>query len=360
MPTVNGIIKYLERIAPAWMAEQNDSIGLQVGEPQSEVTCIAVAVNPSEAVIDRSITEGAQLLVTHHPLIRNPLKSLDTSDPTVIRAIKLIRANIALFVLHTNFDVARGGVNDVLAERLGLRNVRALVGGRADTYYKVVVFVPDEALANVREAMARAGAGIIGNYSSCSFRTKGIGSFVAESGAQPYVGSLGCLEEVEEWRLEMICTHSVLADVLTAMRDAHPYEEVAYDIYQLANNAPRLGLGRVGMLDQETTLAEYADFVRQELSVEYPRVFGDAKRPVKTVAICGGGGARLYWDAVSAGADVFVTADWKYHDIQNALALGMAVIDAGHFETEKPGVVALAERLAREFTPDDVVVKYVE
>lgn len=359
MLTVGDVIRQLERIAPSWMAEPNDAIGLQIGDPSTSVERICVAVDPSESVVDKSISRGAELLVTHHPLIRNPLKSLTKRDPIAERAVRIAQANVALYVMHTNYDCVPGGVSDVLARRLKLTNVQPLCHARGDEYYKVVVFVPEEALATVRNAMAQAGAGRIGEYSCCSFRTRGIGSFMPEEGARPYIGSAGRLEEVEEWRLEMLCTHSVLADVLSAMRENHPYEEVAYDIYPLANEAPKVGLGRVGDLECEMRLGEYADFVQRELEVRFPRLFGDPERLVKRVAVCGGNGSSLYKEALSAGADVYVTGDWRYHDVQTALAMGLSIIDAGHFETEKPAVVALAERLAQDFV-GRAAVEYIE
>lgn len=356
---VGDIVKRLEHTAPPWMAEDGDSIGLQVGDLNQDVTSICVAVDPSLSVIGKTAERGAQMLVTHHPLIRTPLKALTVGDPVVERALEIVRRNIALYVMHTNYDTVLGGVSDILAEKLGLVDITPLSQKRSDTLYKIVVFVPEEAVDGVRDAMSQAGAGRIGQYSYCSFRTKGVGSFRAEDGARPYVGSVGEIEQVDEWRLEMVCNRSVLNDVLVAMREKHPYEEVAYDVYELSNPPVRFGLGRVGVLPTETSLGEYAKFVERELCVRYLRVFGDPERLIKKVAVCGGGGGSLYQDAVRAGADVYVTADWRYHDIQNALSMGLAIIDAGHFETEKPGVVALAEKLAREFGPD-VAVEYVE
>ncbi|MDH7601100.1 MAG: Nif3-like dinuclear metal center hexameric protein [Armatimonadota bacterium] len=359
MLTVGDVIRHLEKIAPPWMAEPNDTIGLQIGDRSSSAATICVAVDPSDRVVDKALSRGAQLIVTHHPLIRNPLKALVKGDPIAERAVKIAQANSALYVMHTNYDSVPGGVSDILARKLKLTNIQPLTDTRSDEYCKVVVFVPGEALTGVRDAMAQAGAGRIGEYSYCSFRTQGIGSFIPEAGAQPYIGSAGRLEEVDEWRLEMLCTRSVLPQVLAAMRDNHPYEEPAYDIYPLANEAPKLGLGRVGDLECEMCLGEYADFVQRELQVRFPRLFGDPGRPVKRAAVCGGNGSSLYKEALSASADVYVTGDWRYHDIQNALAMGLSIIDAGHFETEKPAVVALAERLAKDFA-GSAEVEYVE
>ncbi|MGC8862873.1 MAG: Nif3-like dinuclear metal center hexameric protein [Armatimonadota bacterium] len=359
MPSVGEVIEVLELIAPPWMADDGDAIGLQVGDRSPQVRRIRTAVDPTREVVDAALDQQADLLVTHHPLIRSPLRSLAAGDPVADRALRLATGECALYVLHTNYDTAPGGVNDVLAEKLGLRECVPLTAKRQDRYHKVVVFVPDEAVEQVRNAMAEAGAGRIGLYSHCSFRVRGTGSFLPGGAAKPHVGAPGRLEEVDEWRLEMICTGAVLDGVLRAMRENHPYEEVAYDVYELANEPVRLGYGRIGSLAEPATLSDFAQHVRDMLNVRFLRLFGDPSRQVRTVAVCSGGGASLYREAAGAGADVYVTGDWKHHDILNAADLGLTVIDAGHFETERPGMAALAERLAAECGPN-VDVKYVE
>jgi hypothetical protein len=251
-------------------------------------------------------------------------------------------------------------VNDVLAEKIGVVDTSPLTTRRQDKYHKVVVFVPEEALEQVRNAMAEAGAGRIGHYSHCGFRAKGVGSFLPSDEAKPYSGTPGRLEEVDEWRLEMICVGSALDAVLSAMRAKHPYQEVACDIHELANEPVKLGCGRVGVLAKETTLGEFAEQVRNVLDVRFPKMTGDPWKRIRRVALCGGGGASLYREAASAGADVYVTGDWRHHDILNAADLGLAIIDAGHFETEKPGMVRLAERLTESIQRQSVEIGYIE
>lgn len=359
MPSVAEVIARLDEIAPPWMADEGDAIGLQVGDRDRQARRVCTAVDPSAEVVDLALHERADLLVTHHPLIHSPLKSLAAGEPVADRVLKLARANAALYVMHTNYDTVPGGVNEALAEKLGVVETSPLTTRRRDRYHKVVVFVPEEAVEQVRNAMAEAGAGRIGHYTHCSFRARGVGSFLPEAEAKPHLGTAGKLEEVDEWRLEMICTGSALDAVLSAMRENHPYEEVAYDVYELANEPVKLGYGRVGVLPMQTTLGEFAEHVRNVLDVRFPKMAGDPEKRIRKVALCSGGGASLYREAAGAGADVYVTGDWRHHDILSATDLGLAVIDAGHFETEKPGMVALAERLAVDLR-QSVQVGYIQ
>jgi len=360
MRTVGSIVEELEALAPPQLADDGDPIGLQVGDRSREVKRVCVSVDTSPPVVDRAIQAKADMLVAHHPLIYTPLKAVAEGDPVASSVAKLIRVNAALFVMHTNYDTVPGGVNDVLAAKLGVVNVSPLTNRRQDKLFKIVVFVPEESIGQVRDAMAQAGAGVIGEYTHCSFRTPGTGSFVPLPAAQPYVGDIGKLEEVSEYHLEMICAGSRLDQVVAEMIDKHPYDEVAYDIYELANKPVAHGYGRIGVLEAAMTFGEFADKVISTLDVRYPKVFGDPKRAVGRVALCGGGASSLYREAARLGADVFVTGDTKHHDILDAAALGVSIVDAGHFETERPGMVALAERLERMFAESGLEIEYIE
>ena len=360
MATVADLVDELERIAPPELAEDGDRIGLQVGSPASEVRRVCVAVDVTDRVIEQALARNAGLIVSHHALIYAPLTSVAEGTPVTDRIARLIRANAAVFVMHTNYDVADGGVNDVLADKLGVKECCVLEPRKREKLYKVAVFVPEEAIEKVRGAMANSGAGVIGQYSHCSFRTRGTGSFLPSESARPHVGSSGKLEEVDEFRLEMICSGSQLDAVVASMTDAHPYEEVAYDVYELANPPITRGYGRVGTLDAAMSLADFAERVRRELDVRYLRVFGDSDKRVSRVALLGGGGSSDYKLAAASGADVYVTGDMSHHDILDANALGLAIIDAGHFETERPGMLALVERLRDAFPGASLDVDYVE
>lgn len=360
MITVGDIIEELENIAPPELAEEGDRIGLQAGRRDAEVSRVCVTVDTSPPVIQRFLDGGGGMLVAHHPLIFQPLTSLAEDSPTAKSIVALIRANAALYVLHSNLDIVLGGINDCLAQALGLADCAPLSARHEDRFYKVAVFVPEEAVERVRNAMAEAGAGRIGQYTHCSFRTLGVGSFVPLAAAQPYVGDKGKLEEVEEYRLEMICAGSWLETVIAEMVDKHPYDEVAYDVYELANEPITYGLGRVGSLEKETTLADFAEKVNAALHPAHLKVSGDTSAKIERVAVCGGSGSSLFAEAARAGADVYVTGDTKHHNILDANALGLAIIDAGHLETETPGMLALAEKLQRLLLKHDVPVEFLK
>jgi dinuclear metal center YbgI/SA1388 family protein len=356
---VSDIIHDLEEIAPPRLADEGDMIGLQVGDGQADVTRLLVAVDPTPAVVDYAVDSGAGLLVTHHPLIHRPIETLAAGEPMRDRLIKLVAAGRALYVMHTNYDSVEGGVNDVLAGRLGVRVTGLLCVRRRERKFKVAVFTPAEAVDAVRDAMAEAGAGVVGNYTHCSFRTEGTGTFVPLPAAQPYVGGIGELEEAAELRLEMLVPEWRLGPVLDAMIGQHPYEEVAYDVYPLENEPYAYGYGRVGRLAAAVKLSEFRRTVEAALNYHETRMVGDPDMPVEVVALCGGGGSSLIRDAHAAGVNVYVTGDVGHHDFLTADALGLAVIDAGHYQTERPGMEALAERLSRDYAEQSVGVEFL-
>lgn len=360
MPTVYDLVQELDEVAPPALADDGDRIGLQVGDPARDVHRVCVSLDASPAVVDLAVERQADLLIAHHPLIYSPLARVTAGDPVSDRVMRLVRSNVALFVMHTNFDAAPGGVNDVLARKLGVSCLEPLITKKQDKLYKIVVFVPSEAVEHVRNVMAEAGAGVIGQYTHCSFRTPGTGSFVPLPAAEPYMGRAGKLEEVKEFRLEMVCVGSWVDNVLAEMIEAHPYDEVAYDLYELANEPVLYGYGRVGLLDEELTLREFAERVREALNAKFMRVSGNVERPVNRVALCSGSGSSYFSDAIAAKADVYVTGEAKYHDTLDADALGLPIIEAGHFETEKPAMVDLAERLRKTLEGSGLEIEYVE
>lgn len=360
MAAVFDIVNELENIAPPELADPEDRIGLQTGELTAQVKNVCVVVDVTDKVVEKAIEMRADMVVAHHPLIFKPLTSVAQVNPVQRRLITLIKSDITLFVMHTNYDAARGGINDALAQKLGVHGSEPLTTQATDPLVKVVIFVPEEAVAEVRNAMSDAGAGVIGQYTHCSFRSTGTGSFVPMSAAQPYIGSAGKLEEVDEYRLEMICTASRANDVVDAAIEAHPYDEAAYDIYELANEPVSYGYGRVGTLDEQTDLRAFADRVKAALGLDYVKVAGDLDQQIRRVAVCGGSGSSQYGEAAAAGADVYVTGDTKHHDILDANDLGLGIIDAGHFHTEKPGMVALADRLKKIFANHEIEVDYIE
>lgn len=329
-----SIFRLIEDIAPPCLAESWDNCGLQVGDPQAEVEKALLTIDVSIAVAREAVDRGAGLIISHHPLMIKPLKNINTRQPMGELISFLIRNGITVYSAHTNLDAANGGVNSALAERLGLTGTAILQQTGRARFYKLVVFVPVEHEENVRAAVLGAGAGWIGNYSHCSFMARGIGTFKPLAGSRPFYGKTGELEQVEEARLETIVPAGILDKAVGAMLDSHPYEEVAYDILPLENRSTSCGLGRVGKLAEPVALCQFAKTVKEILGLPAVRLGGMPDGIVKTVAVCGGSGADLWPDALSAGADTIVTGDVKYHTAQEITAAGMNFIDAGHYGTE--------------------------
>jgi dinuclear metal center YbgI/SA1388 family protein len=286
---------------------------------------------------------GADLLVTHHPLLKEGPASFADDDADGKRIASVLRAGLAVYSMHTNFDIVEGGVNDILAQRLGLRDLSVLVP--SGSLRKVVVFVPREHADGVFLAMANAGAGHVGAYSECSFRATGEGTFTAPADAHPALGKAGRANLVEEIRLETTVPREALKRVVEAMKAAHPYEEIAYDVYVLEGARTDVGLGRIGRIDP-MQLDGFAAECARRLNVATVRWAGRPESKVARVAVCGGSGGGFVETARARGADVFVTGDLRYHDSQRALAMGLALVDAGHQGTEALAVPALAEMVS--------------
>jgi len=354
------IIRILEDIAPPELAVRDDRIGLQIGDPGQDVRRVVVTVDVTPQVVNKAIQDQADLIIAHHPLIHQPLASirLDVHPQTLVYS--LINAGTSLYVMHTNYDSAPGGINDVLAERLGVVDTTVLEPVHGESRFKLTTFVPPEALEGVLNAIAEAGAGVIGNYSHCSFRVSGTGTFKPMPGAEPYTGKVGELEQVEEFRLEVLVPECHLNDAISAMTRAHPYEEVAYDVYPLWNKGEEVGLGRYGTIEAPVSFRDFCRHVCDTLGVEDSRISGDPDARIEKVAVLGGGGGDRVSLAHSKGVDVFVTGDVNHHQFLLAQALGLNVIDATHFRTERPGMIALAPRLHDLLSPHGVTVEYAD
>lgn len=326
------VIQMMEQLAPKHYAMENDKIGLQLGTLNKEIRQVLVALDVTDAVVDEAIALGADLIIAHHAIIYRPLAKLDTSTPAGRLYEKLIKHDIAVYIAHTNLDVTEGGMNDWMADLLGIaqENRASLEEIHTDKLFKLVVFVPKTHHEQVREALWNAGAGGIGNYDCCSFNIEGTGTFRPGEGTDPFIGTRGKLETVEEVRLEVLVPDSVRRKAVQAMLKAHPYEDVAYDMYAMDLKGRSRGLGRVGRLNEPRTLGEFAQRVKEAFDVPYVRLVGDPAHTVKKAAVLGGSGARYYRNALFAGADVLVTGDVDYHTAHDALAAGVCLIDPGH------------------------------
>ncbi|MDD2849763.1 MAG: Nif3-like dinuclear metal center hexameric protein [Desulfuromonadaceae bacterium] len=348
-PKVADIVGIINKIAPVGLAEAWDNPGLQVGDPAAEVSRVMVALDPAPDVIDSALKASCQLLVTHHPLIFKPLKSISTANPHGATIQKALKGGLSIVSMHTNYDIASGGLNDLLAGKIGLSSCVPLKVTNTSELVKLIVFVPAEQLEQLRSVLLPFAAAQ-GNYRDCSFAADGVGTFTPLDGAEPFAGTINMLAEVHEKRLELLLQRTQLPRAIKVLLAAHPYEEPAFDVYPLHNDGEKLGIGRVGLLPEPLTLAEYAAQLRKSLSAPVLRYVGEPTTKVSKVALCSGSGASLLREAARLGADVLVTGDIKYHDARDAEDMGLTLIDAGHFPTEIIMVDEITGRLRQALT----------
>ena len=336
-PSVASVLAAVDAVAPLAKAASWDPVGLQVGDGGARVATAAVCHDVTETVVEFLEREPVDLLITYHPLLFGPQAALVAGPTPAGRALRLVRAGVSVAAVHTAFDVARGGSADALAESLGIADTSGFGPVWGADSAKFVVFVPESASDVVAAAMAEAGAGTIGNYTQCSFRIDGIGTFVPGVGAEPAAGSVGRLNRELEVRIEMVAPVSRRDAVAEAIRSTHPYEEPAFDVYETHGNAGMLG--RWGALGRPVELDRFAHEVGDRLQTAV-RYAGDPARSVATVAVAPGSGSSLI-EGASRRADVLVTGDVSHHRARSALDRDLAVIDAGHVPTERPGLRAL-------------------
>jgi len=357
---LSDIIGFLNQLCPPDLAEDWDNVGLQVGDATAEIDKILVCLDAEEIAIQEALRQRAQLIISHHPLIFRPIKRLTPTDMTGRVLFQAIKNNIAVVSAHTNLDRAADGLNDWLAERLGVLSAIPVEQPTTGNFYKLVVYVPLGHEMEVRDAVFAAGAGQIGAYDHCSFNSRGTGTFRGNQETQPFIGIPGEIEETEEVRLETIVPAPVLNKVVSRMLKVHPYEEVAYDLIPLANEHFQVGLGRVGQLKKTISLQQFAEQVKEKLQIPALKLVGDLDQKIGRVAVCGGTGMSIFSAAVRHGADCLVTADIKFHEAQRARAAGVALIDAGHFATEQIMVAELSGRLRKIFAEQQLKVEVIE
>jgi dinuclear metal center YbgI/SA1388 family protein len=359
-PTLARIVETLDSLYdPSW-AESWDAVGLVCGDPDQPVRRVIFAVDPVVAVVDEALEWGADLVVTHHPLYLRGTSSVAATTPKGRVVSRLIASGVALHVAHTNADVADPGVSDALATAIGLRDLSPLEPAGGQPLDKLVAFVPREAADRVIDALAVAGAGVIGSYERVAYTAEGTGTFRPRDGANPAIGEVGKVEHVAETRVEMVLPRARRRRAIEALRSAHPYEEPAYDVIELAAEPSRRGLGRVGRLDAPETFASFVERVANALPATPAgiRGAGPLTREVRTVAVVGGAGdAQL--DAVRRiGVDAYVTADLRHHPVSEALAQdGPCLVDAGHWATEWPWLADAAGRLCAALGADGITVE---
>jgi dinuclear metal center YbgI/SA1388 family protein len=344
---LKDLTSYLDSAVPLSFQESYDNSGLQVGSPGNEIHKALIALDVTEEVIEEALRNQCDVIVSHHPVIFNGLKSLTGKSYTERVLIKAITNNIAIYSAHTNLDVISNGVSRKMAEKLGLEEIKVLLP-TDHLLLKLVTYIPESHLEVVRNAIFEAGAGVIGNYDNCGFSTTGTGSFRASEKANPFAGERGKLHFEKEIRFETILYSHLKDKVTSALISAHPYEEVAFDIYTLENNNTGIGLGCTGVFKVPVSENEFLKLVSGIFEARGIRYSNQTGKPVKKVALCGGSGSSLINQAISSGADAYLTADIKYHDFFRPESK-IFLVDTGHFESEI---------FAREILKDLIIKKF--
>lgn len=347
MITIGDVVRYLDDLAPPAYQEDYDNSGLLTGDPGLAVTSVLVTLDCTEEVVHEAIAVGANLVIAHHPIIFRGLKKLTGRNYVERTVIKAIKHDIAIFAIHTNLDNVYSGVNRKIAEQIGLKNLKVLEP-KKETLAKLVTFIPKENADEVLAALHAAGAGNIGNYKNCSFTVEGTGTFMPTGTAEPHVGEMGIQEKVNEVRAELIFPIHLKGRVMEALKTSHPYEEIAYYIQELVNENQEAGSGMVGDLEEEEEPIEFLKRLKSSMHTNCVRHTSIVKPVVKRVAVCGGSGSFLLPAAIRSGADVFVSADFKYHEFFDSDGR-IIIADIGHYESEQFTKELISEVLREKF-----------
>lgn len=330
---LKDITSYLESIVPKQIQESYDNSGLILGDSNQDINGVLASIDVTEDIIDEAVELNLNLIVSHHPIVFSGLKKITGSNyiERVIR--KAIKNDIAIYAMHTNLDNIFDGVNREICRRLNLKNCRILKA-LENGLYKLVTFIPNDSLKKVQEAVFNSGAGHIGNYDSCSYNLEGYGTFRAGDEANPYVGEKGKIHEEPEIRFETIFPKYLKSDVISALLQSHPYEEVAYDIYPLENNFNNAGAGMVGELENEIEEIKFLNSLKYLFNTDIVRHTKLLNRKIKKIAVCGGSGSFLLNDAIRNKAHIFISSDFKYHQFFDAEDK-IIIADIGHYESEQ-------------------------
>jgi len=344
---LSQLTNYLETIAPLAYQEDYDNAGLIVGTPDQEIRQVLISLDCTEAVVDEAIATNSQVIVSHHPIVFKGLKKFNSKTYVERVVEKAIRNNIAIYAIHTNLDNILPGVNARICAMLEVENCRILAP-KHNLLKKVVTYVPLGHAEQVRNALFHAGAGNIGNYSECSFNTEGTGTFKGDEDTNPYVGEPGKRHLEAEIRIETVYPVNLESKILMALILAHPYEEVAYDLYPVTHQYQEVGAGMIGELEQPMDAAEFLFHLKEKMQAQVIKHTAFTGRQIKKVAVCGGAGGFLLKQAIAAGADIFITADYKYHEFFDAEGK-IIIADIGHFESEQFTQQLLYEMIQNKF-----------
>jgi len=350
---VKNLLNNLDKIAPFFLQESFDNSGIQFADLEATVTKILLSLDVTQGVLDEAIENKANLIIAHHPLLFSPLKQITRQKNPLLYQVITGQSN--LLAMHTNYDLAEGGLNDHVANLLGIKKISPLQGS-SEKVFKFAVYVPVKHADKVSRAIFEAGAGKIGKYTETSFNISGKGTFKPMEGTNPFMGKIGEKETVREIKIETVTTERDLESVEQAMKDAHPYEEPAYDIYELKTK-PSYGVGIFGEIAKEVDISIFSQEVKNRLRARYVRLIRSNNRKIKRVALCTGAGGSLLEQVSRKNVDLYLTGDITYHTALRAKELGLNVLDIEHFDTEKFFVEALYEQLIKFRIPKDILIK---
>lgn len=355
---ISTLTNYLESIAPLAYQESYDNAGLIVGDPNQEINKALICLDCTEEVVEEAIQKGCDIIIAHHPIVFKGLKKFNGKNYVERVVLKAIKNNIALYAIHTNLDNVLGGVNSKIAEKLGLENT-AILSPKTGLMKQLSVYVPRSHVEIVRRALFEAGAGAIGNYDECSYNTAGYGTFRGLEGSNPSIGEQGQQERVEETKIELVYPAHKERAILVAMYASHPYEEVAHHIFTTENAMHAVGSGIIGNLPEAMAEEDFLAYLKDNLKLTLIRHTKLLAKKVNRVAICGGAGGFLLKDAKRSGADVFVTADYKYHEFFDAEE-EIIIADIGHFESEQFTQELLIEIIRKKFVNFAVLLTEID
>lgn len=345
---LRDVISYLESVAPPAYQESYDNAQLLVGNPEDKVTGVLCALDVTEEVVAEAVNRGCNVIVAHHPIIFKGLKSLTGKNYVERTVIQAIRSHVAIYAIHTNLDHVIHGVNAKIAEKIGLKNLQIL-SPKKEILTKLVTFAPQSDTEKIRNSLFEAGAGIIRDYKNCSFRVAGRGTFLPMENANPAVGQVGKLEEELENRIEVMFPTHLQGKIVAALKQSHPYEEVAYYLHQIVNENQEVGAGMVGEMEVEMEENDFFVHLKQQMDLQLVKHTRFLGRPIKRVALCGGAGIFLLGNAKRSGADVFITSDVKYHEFFDADE-HLVLADIGHYESEFFTKELLMDILSQKFS----------
>jgi dinuclear metal center YbgI/SA1388 family protein len=344
------IIRNIEDWAPKEIAWQKDNVGLQIGDTEKQVRNILLCLEINDNVVEEALNNNCNLIISHHPFFFSPLKKIDFTNDSNSRLIqKIIKHDIILYSAHTNLDYTKDGVSYQLAQRLELQNIKFLTNLNS-SQYKICIFVQEKDCEVVAEAIFRTGGGIVGEYTKCSFRTRGNGTFKSSGSSHPVIGKKNEYKFINEVKLEVLVDRWKLNSVISEIKKVHPYEEISYDIIPLENSNVNYGIGAVGNLSRDYNLKDFLILLSHKLNIKNFRYSKGKSGKIRNVAVCGGSGSEYYKDAIAKNCEAFITADIKYHTFQDAKEK-ILLVDAGHYETEIFSLNEIKKRLIQQIRP---------